>query len=194
MWQQLLIGGLKGYQDRQNQLKDIESNVINQKYSNWTGQKGDFSSIAKSPMMDGLMKGLGAGMLADKEAAEAEADKQAQYLAQQKKEGEGYTWGGIGTPIAPSKSSSFAAIAQKAAPAVTTPQAPASPLQPNNTPMIFPEAGANPWLSMATQSPSQAARLPAQEQRSAPVDPTAKMRTAFWNAIPNNLPIKQGWN
>ncbi len=219
MWQQLAIGGVKGLMDRQSQLTDIESNGIKSKYGTWTGEKADWSSVSKNPFGDAMMKGLGAGLADMKAGADADAVKQADYLAQQKKEGEGYTRGQIGTPIAgggparptvmqPPKAASSSSFAS-AVPSFLQGQ------KNDGTPLMLQgrdPAGQNPWLQMAGakepvsepmmdkapqenpwNSITQRPLLPTEVDQTpgkSSFDATASNRAALWGAIPDSSPVK----
>jgi hypothetical protein len=121
MWQQLAMAAAKSIQDERNRQNDIASNVITQKYSPWTKQSADFSSIAKNNTIGNLMAGYGSGLLQDRmdqmweaQRPRTEAEKKA---IQDKADGEFYEKlskdpSSVGASPISGGNSSFAAMAK----------------------------------------------------------------------------------
>lgn len=188
MWAQLAMAGAKSLQDEQNRKRELESQIINQKYSAWTGQRGQFGGKHSDNSMNNMIQGAAAGLMADAEAAKApvaEAPKARDAAGGVTSFSSDY----LSMPEAGKAKSSFASVAQPSrSPATTiTPE-------PQQAPSELPGfmQGSNPWLSMKAQP--QGPGLPhTWDQTPAQEDPTQKLRGNLWSMIPSNIPLKQGW-
>ena len=121
MWQQLALAGIKSVQDNNNRKNFNESQVINQKYSPWTGLKGNFSQIGQNNTISNLMQGYASGLIQDQLDAEKAAETAAQQKAEYKSDADFYSKlsanpSSVGVSPVGGGKSSFAAVARAAAP------------------------------------------------------------------------------
>lgn len=200
MWPALALAGFKAFQDAQNGKNSVASNVINEKYSPWTGLKGDFSHVGQNTGMGTLMQGLAAGLMAPsspatpaKAVSSAESGLPINSAADNAKDADFYSKlsadpSSVGvTPVASQGSSAFAAAAK--APLVRAPATTSPPAADQGSLQAL-MGSSNPWLAASQRPllPMEAALPDAQRQ-----DPTQATRRSVWGMIPNNLPIKHGW-
>lgn len=167
MWQQLALAGFKSFADEDNRKKDIESNVITQKYSPWTGQQARFNHQSKTGQ--NMIAGYGSGLLQDQMDAQKTAEAVTQKAAQDKADGDFYAKlsanpSSVGvSPIGGKSAFEGAAKAQGRAPAVLPggirepSRGPAVDASPDQSLPPFMQ-GQNPWLAMAQQPTPE--RLP----------------------------------
>jgi hypothetical protein len=161
MWAQLGLAALQGLSQEQARKQNLESNVIKEKYSHWTGNNGDFSQQGQNKMASTLAGGLAAGMaqdqwdkLAEKSdlaAAKATNDADADFYGKLSKDPSSV---GV-TPVGPAGGSSFSAIARPAA--SRAPATVMGPPAPAPAPAMGPEGfqqvlqSSSPWEMMSKQ-------------------------------------------
>lgn len=153
MWEQLALAAFKNIQDERNRKNDIASNVINQKYQPWTGQRADFSSIAKNNNIGNLMAGYGAGSLQDKleeqeglEAVQSAKSSQAPTSSVAKSPLSK-------TPVPVSRAPAAMPVAEEAGSNVSSFAALLGPQYQDPAPLMLqgevPARPVNPWLAMS---------------------------------------------
>ena len=171
-WLPLALAAGKSVLDNQSNKQNIQSNIIKEKYSPWTGQHGDFSAQGQNSFGSNMLSGAGGALMAYN-AEQALADgKQADYLTAQKKDGDFYAsnhdlmTGKAGNGIASTGGkSSFANLSRvpAASPVAQVPAAPAPspkgaqfsdlfpPSVPGQTPLPMqqPQNPADMWSQIA---------------------------------------------
>jgi hypothetical protein len=163
-WLPLAMAAGKSYLDNRDNKQNIQSNIIKEKYSQWTGQHGDFSAQGRNSFGSNMLQGAAGAMMAHQAGQAAEEAAAEKTLAQHKSDGDWYAKNGsFMSPKGAVAKSSFEGAGRAPATQMAPAQIPAAggvasifaPQYKDPTPLMLqgpqPQQEENLWFKMMNQ-------------------------------------------